>query len=208
MLLQFQLFGCGFFTNCFEWEYKPPKIVDFYFDRTLPLFSDISGYQTTSEFNAGGILHFGRKNFAKSTANSILIYLSAGYDVLPIVFRPNNPFGYKTGELVKTGAYGYGIDAQYPLISLNLESRLLLSDSHKIKILGFIKALFGYSYGNYTRTEHIILGRGYYMWWYDRTYHPEVQVGFIFENISDNDVRLGIKFNSVDILSLDFIHRY
>lgn len=208
-LLQSSLFGCGFFKSCFEWKYKPPKIVDFYFAHTLPLFSTL-GYEGTSELNVGGILHLDGKISNKGTANSILIYLTGGYFALPIVFSPNNPFGYRTGELSKTGVFGYGLNLQYPLVSLNIEGRLLLASGYKVKILGFIKALFGYSYGNYTKVKHIrpFGYSGYYLWWYEREYHPEVQIGVIFENTNHNDVRLGFKVNSVDVLSLDFIHHY
>lgn len=209
LFLQSPLFGCGFFTSCFQWEYKPPKIFDFYFAHTLPLFSTL-GYGATSELNVGAILHLDGKGSNKSTENTILIYLTGGYYALPIVFRANNPFGYRTGELTRAGIFGYGINLQYPLVSLNIEGRLLLASGYKVKILGFIKALFGHSYGNYTRVKHIrpFGYSGYYLWWYEREYHPEVQIGIIFENTNHNDVRLGFKINSVDTLSLEFIHHY
>lgn len=204
-LLQSSVFGCGFFTSCFEWGYKPPKIVNFYFAHTLPL---LSSYENIAEINVGAILHLGSKSPIKSTANSILIYLTGNYYPLPIFFTPNNPFGYRTGVLYETATY-YSLDVS-PLVSFNIEGRLLLANGNKIKILGFIKALFRHSYGNYNRVKHIrLLGHsGYYLWWYEREYHPEVQVGIIFENTHHNDIRLGFKLNSMDILSLDFIHRY
>lgn len=209
LFLQPSLFSCGFFTSCFQWEYKPPKVVDFYFAHTMNLFSTHEG---VSEINVGGMIHIDGKSSNKSTANTILFYLTGIYDTLPIFFTPNNPFGYRTGELIKPWIFDFDLNLQYPLVSLNVESRLLLASIDKVKILGFLKALFGYSYENYEisvkyRKYRKAFGNIGYLWW-EREYHPEVQLGIIFENTNHNDVRLGFKLKSTNVLFLDFIHRY
>lgn len=212
LISQSPLFGCGFFSSCFEWEYKPPKIFDFYFAHTFPFYSTLDRvYGGISEINVGAILHLDGKSSNKSTANSILIYLTGGYRALPIAFNANNPFGYRTGELAKVSPWWLDYYL-HPLVSLNIEGRLSLVSEDKVKIIGFIKALFGNSYGNYTNDyskEPDIrrIDSRYYLL-YDIEYHPEVQIGVIFEDTNHNDVRLGIKLNSLDALSLEFIHRY